>query len=349
VKHSCRFSTSASLRRIVGKIRKVEAFTKRRERERREPFPTGKIFDLAWPFRYRCSSEEERTFLAGRIRRYVFSRRRGKLNLPSRFSDLVDEVSNLGRGKVRLLIYQVKPEISLECRLLQSTFEYANRVLTRCIWRFSGSISEDCARRVDVHRLASRDWPRNARSLWPSSPSVSELIAMTRSGKVPDPIMRCPRVALNPPTMRELSSDPILATQIVADNVVGIRSSIFVPRMFHPWFKYRDGILFLTVRYSIPIGLVRFLLGEWKKNPFNLWLNAKCRLKHYLRITARNTSKTGGARGGDSRRIDVSSTVESGEASRNSSSSVATTLLLEAPSVEIALRNFRRTQYAKLT
>lgn len=348
-KHSCRFTSGASLRRVAGKFSKVIAFTERRERESREPFPTSKIFDLEWPFHHRCRSEEERTFLISRVRRYAFGRRRGGFKLPSRFRDLVDEVSGYSKAEVRQMIFQVKPEISLECRLLQSTFEFANRVLTRCVWRFSGSISEDCARRVDVHRLAKKDWPRNARSLWPSTPSVSELIGMSRAGKVPVPLQKPRKLVLDPPTMRDLSTNSRLATRVVADNVIGIRSSVFVPRMYHPWFKYRDGFLILVVRYSMPIGLVRFLLGAWKTNPFNLWLNVNCRLKHYLRLTPNSPVKDRKAQDVESAGIRRDLILGTVEATLNSSIVVATTTLLEAPSIESAIHGFRRTQLAKLT
>lgn len=349
MKHSCRFSSGASLRCIVGKIRKVEEFTKRRDHESHAPFPTDKIFDLVWPFHYRCRSEEERIFLIGRIRRYAFGRRRGKLSLPSRFSDLVDEVSNSSKAQIRQMIFEVKPEISVESRLKQSTFDYANRVLPRCIWRFSGSISEDCARRVDVHRLAKKDWPRSARSLWPSSPSVSELIGMSRAGKVPVPLMRYPKVVLDPPTVRDLSFDLKLATRIVSDNVIGIRSSVFVPRMYHSWFRYRDGILFLTVRYSIPAGLVRFLLGEWKKCPFNLWLKVNCRLKYYLRITPHSPCNAREARIQRGGRLPTASSSWRDETNPTSGNVIEAITLLEAPSIEAALSGFRRTRLAKLT
>jgi len=292
VKHSCRYSSKKAISRLTGKIRQIKDLTERRERGSREPFPTHMIFDHAWPFRFRFESDAERRFLLGRIRSYVYSNRRGRVSLPSRYADLEDEISSLTKSQIKSRLYKVKPCLAAEVTALRSTFDYANRVLTRRIWKFSGKISEDCARRVDCHRLASRDWPRNPGSLWPSSPSVSELLVMGRSGKVPDPLFKYPRVALSHLTVLDTSRDSHLATQLVSDNVIGIRSTVTVPRKFLPWFRYRDGILFLTVRHHLPIGLVRLLLGQWKVNPHNLWLRVKCRLKYYLRITAR-VSKVG--------------------------------------------------------
>lgn len=282
--HTCRFQTKRKILSLSGKARKIADFSRRREHDSREPFPTREILDLAWPFRYRYRCEGERKFLIGRIQSYVYNHRRGILNLPSRFRDLVDEVSGMTKSHIRERLYRVKPDLAAECRALRATFDYANRVLTRCIWSFSGAISEDCARQVDCHRLGKRDWPRNPRSLWPSSPSVSELLVMTRSGKVPDRMWKPPKIVVNYPRVKELSTNSALSTRVVANNVIGIRSTVSVPRKFLPWFRYRSGILFLTVRYRIPIGLTRFLLSQWIQNPFNLWLKVNCRLKYYLRL-----------------------------------------------------------------
>jgi hypothetical protein len=348
MKHSCRFTDKAALRRLSGKIRKIKDFTERRTREVREPFPTTEIFDLSWPFRYRCRSEEERKFLIGRVRTYAFNRRRGKFKLPSRFSDLVDEVSNSSKASIRRMIFKVKPEVSAECRLLQSTFSFANRMLSGRLWRSSGKISEDCARQVDTHRLAKRDWPRSAGSLWPSSPSVPELIVMSRSGKVPAPLLRPRRVVNDHVTLQDLFGDSGLATRVVANNVVGIRSSVYVPRKFLPWFRYRDGILFLTVRYSIPIGLVRFLLGEWKKNVHNLWLRAKCHLKYYLRLVPRSHGKTMEALGGIDDPKSINSSGNGGGIPKPHRMQVKPAAQ-RAPSVDRTSGTCRRTQLAKLT
>jgi hypothetical protein len=79
-----------------------------------------------------------------------------------------------------------------------------------------------------------------------------------------------------------MSDDIRLATRVVKANIVGIRSSIEVPEEYLQNFGYRRGFLILTNRYCISAGLTRFLLGQWKKCPFNLWLKENCRLKYYL-------------------------------------------------------------------
>lgn len=290
MKHSCRYTTNASIRRISGKISKVKAFTERRERESRVPFPSLKVFDLVWPFHTVIRDGRERRFLLGRMRAYAYGSRRGRLCLPSRFSSLVRETADMTKSHIRYLLSRVKPDLAADCAALSGTFDYANRVLTRCMWRFTGDISRDCARQVDCHRLGKSCVPRVAGSSWPSSPSVTELMMMSKLGKVPLGLWKPRKVVNDHPTVRDLSLDSHLATRVIADNVIGIRSTVSVPRQFLPWFRYRDGLLVLTVRYHLPIGLVRLLLSTWIQAPHSLWLRAKCRLKYYLRLVPRGSS-----------------------------------------------------------
>lgn len=287
--HRCRFRTKSTKSRLVGNIRRMKQLTDEHERAKRAPFPTDKILDLAWPFRCRYRSEKERRFLIGRVRSYAYGHRRGSFKLPSSSEvakELVAEVSKMTKRQIRERLYLVRPSLAADSVALRSTFDFANRVLSRVVWRVQGSTSLDCARRVDTHRLDKRDWPRNPRSLWPSSPSVSELLVMTRSGKSVSchNMWKPPKVAGNSLRVHDLKSNLKCATRVVADNVVGLRSTVSVPKQFLPWFRYRDGILFLTVRYSLPAGLVRLILGEWIKSPYNLWLQVNCRLKYYLRL-----------------------------------------------------------------
>jgi hypothetical protein len=82
---------------------------------------------------------------------------------------------------------------------------------------------------------------------------------------------------------RELHENHVLATRIVSNNVVGIRSSVEVPKKFLKYFRYRQNFLILTVNYALPIGLVRFLLGQWCVAPYSLWLRRAVLLKKFLR------------------------------------------------------------------
>jgi len=81
----------------------------------------------------------------------------------------------------------------------------------------------------------------------------------------------------------EIHENHVLATRIVVNNIVGIRSSIEVPRKFLGYFRYRQNFLILTVQHNLPIGLVRFLLGQWCVAPYSLWLRRAVLFKTFLK------------------------------------------------------------------
>jgi len=81
----------------------------------------------------------------------------------------------------------------------------------------------------------------------------------------------------------ELRKNSALATLIVSNVFVGIRSSVEIPAKYRSYFHYRWNFLILTAKYALPIGLVRFLLAQWCINPYSLWLRRACTLKSYLR------------------------------------------------------------------
>jgi len=84
-------------------------------------------------------------------------------------------------------------------------------------------------------------------------------------------------------TRGEVHENHVLATRIVTNVIVGIRSTEEVPRKFLKYFQYRENFLILAVRYNVPIGLVRFLLGRWVRKPFSLWLRRAVSFKSYLK------------------------------------------------------------------
>jgi hypothetical protein len=144
------------------------------------------------------------------------------------------------------------------------------------------------SQRLAVKPLKSSDWPSDPLGpSWPSFPSIVEWMEMLRKGI--DPFAR---KELDTPvgdagytcvSRRELSENARLATLIVSNVVVGIRSSTELPTKYWKYFRYRQNFLILTCRYALPIGLVRFLLGQWCVKPFSLWLRRACTLKSYLR------------------------------------------------------------------
>lgn len=81
---------------------------------------------------------------------------------------------------------------------------------------------------------------------------------------------------------RELNESSALAIRIVRRHVIGLRSDIEVPKQYLGYFRYRRGFLILTAP-RVPIGLARFLLGQWCTAPHSLWLEWHGTLKQYLR------------------------------------------------------------------
>lgn len=247
-------------------------------------FPSSRIFSPKWPFRYRCRSEEERIFLTGRIRHYVYNHRRGNFKLPVRFRDLEAEVSKLTKSQLRQQLFTFKVDRALDCELDQHTIEWSGMVMPQTIWRPPKLNLDAAARQVDTHRLAEREWPRDARSLWPSFPSISEIVGMAGQGKTPSGLWSHRIRIGNPVTMKHSHDNHKIATRMILRNVVGVRSTVPIPRKFLPWFRYRNGFLILSVRYNLPIGLVRLLTSSWIRSPYNFWLQVPCRYKSYLRL-----------------------------------------------------------------
>lgn len=144
------------------------------------------------------------------------------------------------------------------------------------------------SQRLAVIPLKSSDWPCDPQGpSWPSFPSIPEWMEMLRKGL--DPFER--RIYENPVGdsgytrvhRDELRKNPAIATRIVISNIVGIRSSVEVPGKFLKYFRYAENFLILSVHHNLPIGLVRFLLGQWCVAPYSLWLRRAVLLKHYLR------------------------------------------------------------------
>lgn len=156
------------------------------------------------------------------------------------------------------------------------------------LWTGSSENAAHRSQRLEVRPLKSRHWPSNLEGpSWPSFPSITEWMEMLRKGL--DPFTR---QELNTPiadsgytrvSRGELHENHVLATRIVSNVIVGIRSSVEIPRKFLKYFRYSQNFLILTVRHNLPIGLVRFLLGQWCVAPYSLWLRRAVLLKQYLR------------------------------------------------------------------
>jgi len=111
---------------------------------------------------------------------------------------------------------------------------------------------------------------------------------MLRKGKNPfeRPVYDSPmsHIGFTSVARREVRDNPVLAARIVANNIVGVRSTVEVPGKYLKYFRYRQNFLVLTCTYNIPIGLTRFLIAQWVKNPFSLWLRRAVYFKKFLKF-----------------------------------------------------------------
>lgn len=229
-------------------------------------------------------ADRQRLFRTLRI--YVTSKRRGRLRLPKHFPTEVRDLENLSKAQIRETMYWLKANTSTAFPLNQRDYRFVTQHSAVPIWNRNSQRDFHMANTVGLRRLCKRDAPRISRCTWPSAPSFSEMIEGTRrqvynfsSGSKYG--MRV--TATNCITRQALSNDIRLATKIVANNIVGIRSSVRIPEEFLLWFRHRHGFSILSTRHILPSGLVRFLLAQWKICPTNLWLVEHCPLRIFLR------------------------------------------------------------------
>jgi len=167
--------------------------------------------------------------------------------------------------------------------------EWCRRFLTfGHLWTGVSENAVHRSHRLLVKPMKSADWPSDPLGpSWPSFPSIPEWLEMLRRGIDPfaRPELEAPggTLGFTRVSRREVHENHVLATRIVSNVIVGIRSSEEVPKKFLRYFQYGGGFLILTVRYNLPIGLVRFLLGRWCVKPFSLWLRRAVSFKSYLK------------------------------------------------------------------
>jgi len=156
------------------------------------------------------------------------------------------------------------------------------------VWTGNCENAVSRSQRLKAKPLKSSDWPSSRLGpSWPSFPSIPEWMEMLRKGINP-----FERVELKQPTTnlgftqvgrRELSENPYLATRIAVNAIVGVRDSVKVPEKFLGYFRCRHNFLIWTTTFNVPIGLVRFLLAQWVRCPYSLWLRRAVPLKKFLR------------------------------------------------------------------
>lgn len=168
-------------------------------------------------------------------------------------------------------------------------FDHVRESLTHGhIWTGTCDNAVHRSQRLEVKPLKSLDWPSSLLGpSWPSFPSITEWMEMLARGI--DPLerreLKQPKGQLGFTQVHrsEVNRNCKLATKIVSNFVVGIRSSTEVPRKFLKFFRYAHNFLIITCTWKLPIGLVRFLLAQWIQKPYSLWLRRSVSFKKFLK------------------------------------------------------------------
>lgn len=245
---------------------------------------TRHILDVDGAILRALPAYRDRKILYSRLNQYLNGPRRGRLRLPANFPPEVRRLSDMSKAHIRRSQFWVKPKTEFFHRLPRSAEKYLRQMAPGKIWTSMGNVPIQKANSVAVKRLNKSYVPRVSRSSWPSCPSFSEMMYMSRSG-IGNPVhdnFRNLKVR-NHLVPRDIHDNRDLATRIVRRQIVGIRYEMEVPRKFLKYFRYRDGFLILSVRHCLPIGLVRFLLSQWITCFTSLWLVEPVRFKIFLK------------------------------------------------------------------
>lgn len=247
---------------------------------------TDKMFSLAGWLQEAITSRKDQQLVQSRVINFMIGTRRGRLRLPEYLPSEVRALSNMTKSQVRNCVYYVKPQNADGLILPEYLSTYIREVMPHgCVRTVHGCPTVHEWQRKVVRPLPESDWPRlGTRSAWPSTPTITELLEMSRRGLSPLPLRTNRYKMKHFVSMAQFNSDAGLCRSVVTTNVVGIRSDIKVPGNYLDYFSYRWGFLILDVRHAeIPIGLCRFLAGQWIRSPCNLWLQDKCPLRRFLR------------------------------------------------------------------
>jgi len=251
---------------------------------------TDNLFGLAGWLAEALPSTSDRNTVKSRVANFVTGVRRGRLRLPEHFAPEVRALANLTKSELRRCVYYVKPQNADGLRLPKSLSTYIRQVMPGgCVRSVHGCPTVHEWQRKAVRPLPESGWPRlGTKPAWPSTPTITELLEMSRRGLTPLPIRKHRHTMLHRVSMAQFRADPELCRSVVSDNVIGIRSDIRVPSKYLDYLSYRWGFLILDIRQrELPTGLARFVAGQWIRNPGNLWLQDKCSLKTFLRETPR--------------------------------------------------------------
>jgi len=241
------------------------------------------MFNLAGWILRALPRESDQNLVRSRLAAKLTGIRRGNLKLPTDFPPEVLALTKMTKSQLRTHVWFIK---SHDCplSLKRETVDYIHRVFPGGrIRTVNGNRTVHEWHQKMVKPLSESDWPRlETKPAWPSSPTFSEMLEMGRRGKTPQPMLKLEKVK-NHLTRTEFNADVALRGKLIGQQIVGIRSDVKVPRHWLPYFRYRWNFLILTVPYKLPTGLVRFLTGQWIRNPHNLWLRWKCSFKNFLK------------------------------------------------------------------
>jgi len=225
----------------------------------------------------------DRIFLLKRVNGYLRSRRRGRLRLPQYFPREVRALCELSKTQLADRMFWVKPSTSLSSPLPKWAREFVSATLPGHIWTGTNNLLIHKANGVGTARLRKTDWPGVSRSRWPSTPSFSEMMAMSRLGFSTTGLDKTRIVVNDHITSKQVRDNISLATKLVTNNIVGIRSGVELMTDYRQYFRLRHGFLILSTRHNLPSGLVRKLISRWIRSPTSLWLVENCPFKYYLK------------------------------------------------------------------
>jgi len=270
----------------------VRGFADRSERGLTTVLPDGPVremFRLAGWILRALPRESDRRLLHDRLIKKLTGLRRGRLYLPSNFPPEVKRLSEMTTSQLRDSVYWFSTShgtrYTLKKRVASEIRQAVPGGFIRTVY---GSSSVHAWQSRNVKQLSTSDWPRRGtRSAWPSSPTIDELTEMGRRGETPVPLQTKAVPAKDRIRRSEFNTDAELRARIISKNVLGIRSDIKVPYQWLGFFRYRWNFLILTTPFNLPVGLVRWLTGQWVRDPHNLWLCDKASFKTFLKKTDR--------------------------------------------------------------
>lgn len=232
-------------------------------------------------------SRSDRVLLMRRLVAKLTGARRGPLKVPDHFPEVVKRLSRLTKSQLRDTVYWCHTNERTDYSLNQRLISYIRQVQPGgCIRTVNRNLSVHLRQSELVKPLPVSDWPRlGTRAAWPSTPTLIESLEMGRRGLAPEPIKTVREPVKYRITRAHFNSDVGMRARLISHQIVGIRSDIEVPKKFLGYFSYRWEFLILSVRHNLPAGLVRFLTGQWIRNPHNLWLREKYSFKNFLKKT----------------------------------------------------------------